>query len=70
MGLHQIQSGVEEDAPLVIDRGHPDGQMWGLVSGPQLMSGGFVRSFIPDQEANVVPLKETNFFILVGLSLL
>ena len=67
MRLHEVQSRIEENSPLVVDTGHPDWQMGCFITRSQAIFGGFLLSFIPDKEANVVSVKDANFFVSIAL---
>ena len=66
MRLHEVQSRIEENSPLIVDRGHPDWQMGRFKSRAQAMFGRFCLTFIPDQEANVVSVNDANFFFSIA----
>ena len=56
--FHEVLVRVEEDAPLVIDTGHPDRQDRGLQSGPQTDTLRPLVRLEPDQEPDVIPVDD------------
>ena len=63
VGLHQILVRVEEDAPVVIDAGHPDGQHGGLQPGAQVHIHRLFLCFHPAEESDVIPPSDANLSI-------
>ena len=63
VGLHQILVRVEEDAPVVIDAGHPDGQHRRLQPGPKVHIHRLFLCFHPAEESNVIPPSDANLSI-------
>ena len=63
VGLHQILVWVEEDAPVVIDAGHPDGQHGGLQAGPEVHIHRLFLCFHPAEESDVIPPSDANLSI-------
>ena len=58
VGFHEVLVRVEEDAPLVIDTGHPDRQDRGLQSGPETDTLRPLVRLEPDQEPDVIPVDD------------
>ena len=63
VGLHQVLVWIEEDSPVVIDAGHPDGQHRRLQAGAQVHIHRLFLRFHPAEESNVIPPSDANLSI-------
>ena len=63
VGLHQVLVWIEEDPPVVIDAGHPDGQHRRLQAGAQVPIHRLFLRFHPAEESNVIPPSDANLSI-------
>ena len=52
--FHEVLVRVEEDPPVLVDAGHPDGQDGSLQSGPEVGLQGLFLRLSPDEEPDVV----------------
>ena len=61
VGLHKISVWVEENPPVVVDTGHPDGQNWGLVPRAEVDIGPLRLIRVPIQESKLISACDSNF---------
>ena len=60
VGLHQVLVWVEEDAPILIDTGHPDGENRSLEAGAEVEAKGFLFVGFPVKKSNVISASYPN----------
>ena len=58
--LHEVPVGVEEDAPVVVDAGHPDRQDGCLHPGAEAELVRQIFVGLPDEQSDLVPARDPN----------